>query len=72
MYEFAKAEPHITCFILQIGPVQVELEVEVADFQQFVGIIEKFSERFSESIVQTDYTLMKEDYYHRVPTAWTK
>lgn len=67
MFEYAKQEQYITCFIQQIGPVQVELEVEVPDFPTFVKVMDSFTERFHTAIGGTDYVLLKVDHYHRIP-----
>ena len=64
---YCRNEPHITCFIQQIGRSQLEFEVEVSDYYHFREIIEKFRDKFGQNLGRVEHMLIKADHYHRVP-----
>ncbi len=67
MLRYCHRHPNITCFIQQIGAFPVEFEVEVANFEQFIEIIDSFRDSFHEHVGQIEYMIIKRDHYHRVP-----
>lgn len=67
LYSFAESKKQITIYIEQIGAYQVELEIEVSTYQEFISIIEDFRSTLGAYLGRIDYMLVKNDYYHRAP-----
>ncbi len=65
--EHCRNEPHVTCYIEQIGNSQIEFEVESNDYYHFARLMEIFKSSFGQNLGKIEYMLIKKDYYHRVP-----
>lgn len=59
--------PHITYFIQQLGDCTVELEMEVADYGQYWGIIEEIRGEFSRLVRNFQTVLIRKAYFNWVP-----
>lgn len=65
---FCQAKPNITCFVQQIGAVQVEIEVEVGNYSEFDEVISDIRRTFQASVGRVEHMLIKKDHYHRIPS----
>ncbi|MFN8388798.1 MAG: winged helix-turn-helix transcriptional regulator [Bdellovibrionota bacterium] len=64
---FCREHPQVTCFIRQLGPFPLEIEVEVNGFSEMNSFVEEFRERFDSGISAAEALLIKEDRFHRFP-----
>jgi DNA-binding Lrp family transcriptional regulator len=59
--------PNITYLVQQIGTYKIELELEVASYEQYFKIIEELRERFSHLIRNVEMMLIKDEIYKWLP-----
>lgn len=65
--EYCTLNPFITYYIRQIGDCKLELELEVKDYNQFNGIINDLSEKFSKFIRNVESILVRREHFKWVP-----
>lgn len=65
--EYCQNEPHITCFVQQVGNIQIEVEAEVRDHGELNDILCRFRNTFNQHISKLEYMMIHNDYYHRIP-----
>jgi len=67
LLEYCKNDPHITYYIRQMGECLVEIELEVADFQQYNAIIDDLRERFCKFIRSVESSSVREQSFKWIP-----
>lgn len=65
--DYCAANPHITYYIQQLGDCTIELEMEVADYEQYNTIIEEIRTEFSRLVRNFQTVMIRKSYFNWVP-----
>jgi DNA-binding Lrp family transcriptional regulator len=66
--EYCNQQPNISFYIEQIGDCNIEIEFEVADYQEYARIIDDIRGEFSGLIRNFNTMLIRESWYSNMPS----
>ncbi len=66
LLEFAKTHPNVLRGVRMVGPWEMELEIMIENYENYVNLLNSIKEKFSDLIIDTETTIMSED--HVFPT----
>ena len=67
LQQFCRNDTNVCCLINQIGEHNLEIEVEVSDYQAFNNFVDKLRAKFDRKLNALNYMLLRKDHLHRYP-----
>jgi Lrp/AsnC family transcriptional regulator, leucine-responsive regulatory protein len=62
LLEFAKNHPNVLRGVRMVGPWEMEFEIMIENYEKYVALLNSIKEQFSDLIIDTQTTIMSEDY----------